>query len=108
MKHVLVMVAVDKSPGNTADEWEPTRTIVSAELDNYNVGKEFGGWKVDGVNTVHLDVETLASLVDDANLSGEDTVKLLGEITGRSVQRALAKFGDGLVQAGEELRDAAP
>jgi hypothetical protein len=51
------------------------------------------GWVVEGAMTPQLDVDTLASLIDDANLTGEQTVELMGRITAHSINRAIQKLG---------------
>ena len=96
MKYMMVMVAVESESG----DW-PTRKDVANDLDPVVAG-QFGGkgYVIEGVKTVQLDVDTLTSLVEDANLTGEQTVELMGQITAHSIGKSLVEMGKKLIAEG--------
>ena len=85
----LVMIAVRKVH---EPEKMPTNKDVANYLDPKLTGQWADTWTIEGVISPKLDVDTLASLVEDANLTGEQTVELLGRITGDSIKRGLERL----------------
>lgn len=95
MKWKLVLVGVERKPTNESVDWEPTRKDVAESIKDWVLEADTDeGWKFVDVVPPHLDRDTLVELIKEANLNGEDTGTLIGELVGASISRWAKGLGN--------------